>query len=186
MDIPGAFLQTKASDETFIKLQGGIIESLLKINPDWKRCVVYEGRKEVPTIYSEALKVLYGTVDASKLFFEDLSGFLLEDLGFTRNPYDWCIVNNIINGKQCTIVWWVDDLMISHADPKLVTDVINGLSARYGDMMPLSINRGKKYVYLGMVFDFNIPDKMKITMYHDIDGLIDRAQDIYKVTPGRM
>ena len=67
-DIPGAFLQTKASDETFIKLQGAIVVALLKVNPDWNQYVVYEGRKKVPTIYSEALKALYGTVDAAKLF----------------------------------------------------------------------------------------------------------------------
>jgi hypothetical protein len=61
--------------------------------------VIYEGRKKVPTIYSEAFKALYGTVDASKLFYEDLSGFLTKDLEFERNPYDWCVVNKIINGK---------------------------------------------------------------------------------------
>ena len=81
VDIPWTFLQTEASDETFIKLQGAIVESLLKINPDWKQYVIYEGIKKIPTIYSEALKALYGTVDASKLFFEDLFKFLLDDLG---------------------------------------------------------------------------------------------------------
>ena len=103
-DIPGAFLQTKASKGTIIKLQGAIVTSLLKINPKWKQYVVYEGHKRVPTVYSEALKALHGTVDASKLFSNDLSGFLLDNLGFKRNPYDWCIVNKTINGKQCTIV----------------------------------------------------------------------------------
>ena len=75
--IPGAFLQTNISDKTFIKLQGAIVESLLKISPDWKQYMMYEGMKKVPTMYSDALKVLYGTVDASKLFFEDLSECLL-------------------------------------------------------------------------------------------------------------
>ena len=95
--------------------------------------MTYEGRKRVPTIYSEALKALYGTVDASKLFFEDMSNFLLDDLGFERNAYDWCVVNKIINGKQCTIVWHADALMISHEDLKVVTEVIEGLSKRTDD-----------------------------------------------------
>ena len=34
VDIPGAFLQTEASDETCIKLQGAIVESIFKINRD--------------------------------------------------------------------------------------------------------------------------------------------------------
>ena len=89
VDIPGAFLQTDASDQTLIKLQGAIIESLLKINPDCRQYVVYEGEKRSPIIYSKALKALYGTVDAAKLFFEDLSNFLINELGFVRNPYDW-------------------------------------------------------------------------------------------------
>ena len=50
--------------------------------------MIYEGRKKLPTIYSEALKALHGTVDAYKLFYEDLSGFLTKDLGFEGNPYD--------------------------------------------------------------------------------------------------
>ena len=70
VDIPGAFLQTEASDQTFIKLQGAIVESLLKINPDWRQYVVHEGRKRAPTIYSEAIKALYGTIDAAELFLK--------------------------------------------------------------------------------------------------------------------
>ena len=82
VDIPVAYLQTEASDETFIKLQGAIVDSLLNINPDWKQYVIYEGIKKIPTIYSEALKALYGTVDASELFFEDLSKFFAGQFGF--------------------------------------------------------------------------------------------------------
>ena len=136
----------------------------------------------MPTIYSEALKALYGTVDASKLFFDDLPGFLLDDLGFKRNPYDWCVVNKIINGKQCTIVWHVDNLMISHVDPNVVTDILEKLSSKYGEMMPLSLNRGYKHEYLGMVFDFSGNSDVKITMYQYLDGLIEGAPDIYKVS----
>ena len=99
VDIPGSFLQTDASDDMIIKLHGAVVEVLLRINPEWQQYVMYEGPKKVPTIYSEALKALYGTVDASKLFFEDLSRQLLDEMGFERNPYDWCVVNKIINGK---------------------------------------------------------------------------------------
>ena len=33
VDMPGAFLQTTASDNTMIKLQGAIVKIMLKINP---------------------------------------------------------------------------------------------------------------------------------------------------------
>ena len=78
--------------------------ALLKINPHWQQYVVHEGTKNVPTIYIEAIKALYGTVNASRLFFEDLSNYLEKHIGFKRNPYDWCVMNKTINSKQCTII----------------------------------------------------------------------------------
>ena len=36
VNIPGAFLQTKASDGTIIKLQGAVVEAMLRINPSWR------------------------------------------------------------------------------------------------------------------------------------------------------
>ena len=99
MDIPGAFLQTEASDETIIKLQCAIVRIMLKINPEWDRYIVYEGKNNTPTIYSEAIKALYGTVDAAKLFYDNIVGVLVDELQFVVNPYDVCVVNKEINGK---------------------------------------------------------------------------------------
>ena len=41
VDVPGMFLKTKASDGSIIKLQGAVVDALLKINPIWKNYVVY-------------------------------------------------------------------------------------------------------------------------------------------------
>jgi len=60
VDISGSFLQTTASNGTIIKLQGAIVEALLKINPDWQQYVVREGKKKVPTIYIEVLRLYMG------------------------------------------------------------------------------------------------------------------------------
>ena len=80
-----------------------------------------EGTKQVPTIYSQAVESLYGTVDAAKLFYDNLCGVIINELSFKLNPYDGCVVNKIINGKQCKIVFHIDDLKISHVDPDVVT-----------------------------------------------------------------
>ena len=45
-------------------------------------------------------------------------------MGFKLNPYDACVANKTINGKQCTIVWYVDDNKISHVDANVVTEII--------------------------------------------------------------
>jgi hypothetical protein len=37
------------------------------------------------------------------------------------NPYDFCVANKTIDNKQCTVVWHVDDLKISHVNPVVVT-----------------------------------------------------------------
>ena len=63
----------------------------------------------------------------------------------------------------------------------MITDINDGLSRKYGDMVPLSINCGKVHEYLGMVFDFSKSGEVKITIYQYIDSVIEDAPDIYKV-----
>ena len=57
---------------------------------------------------------------AALLFYRKLRADL-EDMGFEVNPYDPCVANKIVNGSQCTIVWHVDDLKVSHKDEGVVT-----------------------------------------------------------------
>jgi hypothetical protein len=57
------------------------------------------------------------------LFWENLTKFLMEELGFTVNPYDQCMVNKIIKGKQCTIIWHVDNLKLSHVRQSVLEDI---------------------------------------------------------------
>ena len=180
IDIPGAFLQTTANDNTIIKLQGVLVLTLLKINPEWKRYVTYEGRKDTPTIYSRAQKALYGTVDAAKLFYDNLTSFLVDELKFKKNRYDACVLNKTINGTQCTIMIHVDDLKISHVEESVVTEVIESLSKRYGELMPLTINRGKLHDYLGMSFDYTKDNQVTVHMYQYIDEVLSTVPNRYK------
>ena len=92
-----------------------------------ERFFVLEGRKKIPTIYSESTKALYGTVDTAKLFYDNLCGVLVDELGFKLNQYNTCVANKETNGKQCTIVWHVNDLKISHIYPNIVTSIIKEL-----------------------------------------------------------
>ena len=49
----------------------------------------------------------------------------------------------MVNGKQCTVQFHVDDLMISHVEMDVVKDVINSLNQRFGTIKPLSASYGK-------------------------------------------
>ena len=106
-------------------------------------------------------------------------------MGFTLNSYDTCVANKTIFGKQCTIVWHVDDLKISHVNPNVVTNIIKTLSEKYGK---LQINRGKLHDYLGMQLDFTQPKAVKVVMTDYIKKLIKDAGDKFKgnaVTPAK-
>ena len=68
--------------------------------------------------------------DEALLFYRKLVTDLLS-LGFEINPYDPCVANKIINGKQMTICWHVDDLFIGHVDPTVVSSFLDWLAQRY-------------------------------------------------------
>jgi len=56
-----------------------------------------------------------------------LSHTLIE-WGFKLNDYNKCVTNNTINVKQCTFVWHIDDLKISHE--KVVKTIIDKLKKK--------------------------------------------------------
>jgi len=68
-------------------------------------------------------------------------------LGFVLNPYDPCIANCTIDGKQCTIAWYVDDTKISHEDHNVVSMIISKLEEQFDKM---TVTRGKDHAFLGM------------------------------------
>ena len=71
----------------------------------------------------------------------------LSDLGFTINKYDPSVANAIIEGKQFTICWYIDDSKISHVNPKVVDWVIMKLEERFGK---IKVKRGKLHTFVGM------------------------------------
>jgi hypothetical protein len=116
-------------------------------------------------LYVEVLKALYGMLQASLLFYKKL-GKDLEEIGFTVNPYDPCVANRIVNGKQHTVTSHVDDLKSSHVDPKVNTEFLQWLESKYGDpkLARVKAVRGKKHNYLAMNLDYSIPGKLKVDM----------------------
>ena len=85
----------------------------------------------------------------------------LKDIEFELNPYDMCVANKMIDGKQCTIGFWVDDNKISHVDPKVVTNIIKLIEKRFGKMV---VTRAKEHTFLGMKIKFNGDKTVSIDM----------------------
>jgi len=59
----------------------------------------------------------------------------------------------MINRRQCTIIWHVDDLKISHVDKKVVEGILKRLTEKFRQDSPLTTCRGKILDYLGMKID---------------------------------
>ena len=116
---------------------------MCEVNPEHTQNVIVENGEKV--LYLEILRAIYGCIE-SALWYEIYSETLSKE-GFIINPYDECVANKVINGEQCTILWYVDDNKITHKDPKVVTEVIDLMKTHSRD---LSVIRGKFYRLLGM------------------------------------
>jgi hypothetical protein len=168
--------QTDIDEEVFIRLSGPLAKLLTQVDPNvYSKMIVHEGGVEV--LYAKLNKALYGTLQAALLFWEEFSSMLIKDCGFVQNPYDECVVNKEIEGHQCTVLWHVDDVKISHVSPAVVTDIINKISERFGKDVPLTITRGKVHEYLGMTIDFSQEGKVVFRMDNYVDGIIGEVPD---------
>ena len=177
-DIPGAFLQSDMDEKVHMQLDGKMAELLVKIEPALYRKYL-QNEHGKPVMYVELRKALYGTLCAAILFWRKLSSVLM-DQGFVLNPYDSCVANKMINGKQCTILWHVDDLKISHMDPTVVTSVLEKLTGVFSTQPSLSITRGKVHEYLGMTLDFSKQGTVEIKMDKYIKDMLDGVPDDMK------
>jgi Reverse transcriptase (RNA-dependent DNA polymerase) len=182
VDIPGAFMQVDMEGIVHLRIDGPMADLLIRLDPEYyNQFVEMKGDKKV--LYLLLEKALYGTLIAAKLFWKHLSSVLISK-GFKINPYDTCVANKMINGKQCTILWHVDDLKISHVDANVVTDVIAMLSAEFGKEAPLTISRGAVHEYLGMTLDFTEKGVAKIDMSKYVDNIImEMPEDMAGVCP---
>ena len=113
-------------------------------------------------LYVLVSKVLCGMLRTGLLFYRKLRRDF-EEMGFEVNPYDPCVANRDVGGTQCTVVWHVDDLKLSHRDKSVVTYFASELAKR--NRYKIKIKRGKVFDYLGMDLDFgSVPGVFIISM----------------------
>jgi hypothetical protein len=129
-------------------------------------------------------KALYGTLEAAKLFWQTLSNVLMS-WGFVINPYDCCVANKEINGSQFSIIWHVDDLKISHFDPKVVTDVIQMLFDGFGKEASLTIKITLSIAVMFMNIRLNDVSHQKRNNNSNVRQIIFGASDVTAVSKMR-
>ena len=49
-----------------------------------------------------------------------------------KNDYDACVVNKSIDSKWCTIMWYSDDLRVSHVDQTVVDNTVKCINKHFG------------------------------------------------------
>ena len=59
-------------------------------------------------------------------------------------------MKKIMNTKQYTIIWHVDDLNMSHVDPDSVSSVLVDIDQEYGNSAKMTTTLGKINTNLGM------------------------------------
>jgi hypothetical protein len=123
----------------------------------------------VAILYLKMQKALHGLLRSTLLFYNKLVADLESD-DFVLNPYDLCTANKVVDGKQMTACWHVDDLKVLHCDPVQVTIFGEWLSKKYG--VAVATQWGKVHDYLGMIFNFSPKGKVIVTMMEYVKNII--------------
>ena len=167
VDIGGAYLHadiTCTGIAVHVRLDRVMTQFLLELDPTYAEFVCTDG-----TCVVELDKALYGTIEAAKLWYDNISGKLIED-GFVPNPYDPCVFNRTTKaGVQTTIVLYVDDMLVTSVDLRELDSVAASLRKKYGE---IAEHRGITLDFLGMTFDFTTKGEVRVTMKRLVDEII--------------
>ncbi len=180
VDIPNAFIQIvveQKSQRAIIRIRGILVDMLVKIAPEVYKSYVSVNKKGNKQLLVECLNALYGTMVASLLYYQKFTTSL-KNKGFIMNPYDPCVWNKQIKGKQCTICFHVDDCKISHSSKEVVSEIIEWLRNDYESVFEdgsgkMKVSRGKIHKYLGMTLDFSISRQVRISMVDYVKEIIE-------------
>ena len=167
-DVPGAYLHAKLPEDKFVLLQieGPFVDIMCEVNPEYKEDVMFEGTKKV--LYVQILQALYGMIESALLWYS-LYIEVLEKEGFLVNEYDKCVANKMIEGKQCTLAFYVDDNKLSHVSSKVVDDVLDTIEGYFPGLVT---ERGKCLNFLGMEIEFIGDKKIAVGTVQYIKAMI--------------
>ena len=115
-DVVGVNLMTDMKDKVIVKLTGDAVDIMCEVNKNI--FLSYQEKKEESNLRKTKKGIIWVYVVCNYMvqYFKDC----LTELVFKINNYDPYVANTIIEGKQCTICWYVDDSKTSHVSPKVV------------------------------------------------------------------
>ena len=105
------------------------MDIMCKVNPEYEKCMTYEKGKKV--LYVLILKLIYGMIESALLWY-DFFSTTLSCLGFKINLYKLCITTKVIDERQCTIGWFVDNRKVSHMDDSVNSMIADKIKENLG------------------------------------------------------
>jgi hypothetical protein len=86
-----------------MKIEGPMVKMLVALDPKlYAPFITHCG--DVPVLYVIIAKAIYGMLQAALLFYKKLFADL-KTIGFETNPYNPCVANDMVNGRQHTLTW---------------------------------------------------------------------------------
>jgi hypothetical protein len=183
-DIPNAFVQTDVDEKNqvkgehiIMKIRRPLVDMLLEIATEvYEGYSTYKGKTKV--LYVKMLKAIYGMLQSSLLYYKKFFSDI-DSIGFEVNPYDPCVANHIVNGKQHTVSWHVDDLKSSHVNNKVNNQFLQWLEKMYvsDDIEHVKAIHGNRHDYLAMILNFSIPGILQVNMTPYVKSMIEEFPD---------
>ena len=132
-----------------------MVDMICDIDSCYNKYVLTNKKTGKKKLYGKLTKVVYDTLLGAILFCQKLSSQLYE-WGYEQNPYNPCTFNKMINGKQLTIKFHVDNLKWSHLEQSIVNDLVRELNDVFcTSKKELTKTKGDIHEYLGLTIDFS-------------------------------
>jgi hypothetical protein len=187
VDILNAFIQMVVEnneDKIVMRIRGHMVDVLANVAPRVYGPYVSTDKQGRKQLLVECLNAIYGTMVGSLLYYCKFTRSL-KNQGYVMNPYNLCVWNKMIEKKQITICFHVDDCKLSHKLAQVVDKAIKWLRQDYESIFEdgsgaMVVHRGLVHRYLGMTIKYSTRGVARILMVDCVKDIVmtwDKASD---------
>jgi hypothetical protein len=142
MDIPGAYLNATLKDKHVIRFPKDLAAEYVAMYPEYVSFLQTDG-----TMLMLIEKALYGLVESSALWYEEIKTFLL-NAGYVAHPSDMGVFQKKTQKNDTiTVCLWVDDFLGFSTSQHLTDELKKKVTERFGDAR---FDNGDILNYIGM------------------------------------
>jgi len=156
MDVGQAYLNANMKEEVLMRLDRTIAGILIERDPSYAKFL----DPRTGEIIVRLNKALYGCVESAKLWYDTLAAKFIS-MGYSVNPYDACVFQKETNEGVITVCVYVDDIFATSASDSMLEELISELEREYKS---ITVHRGSRHEYLGMLFEFNDDGTVYVSM----------------------